>query len=91
MRLPQRHLEILEHALFDDGEIGRRRGRAVVVVADGGEPAFLRAVGPYRHQFGAKAQTAEHGGLDERRAGEIRLPAERAVEFGGVSDRLVDG
>ena len=60
MRLSKRHLEIPEHALFDDGEVGGFRGGAVVVEADRGERAGLRAIGDDRHQFGAEPQIVEH-------------------------------
>ena len=90
MRLTERHLEIPEHAVFDDRK--RRRGgwRPVIVEADRRERARLRAIGDNRHQLRAKLQPVEHLRFDEGGAGEIRLPAENPVEFGGVTDGFMD-
>ena len=91
MRLSDRHLEVLEDALLDDVEIGEGRGRAVVVIADRRQAPLLAPVGEDRHEVGAEAQIAQPIRLHKSCPGEIRLPAERAVELGRMADRLVDG
>ena len=88
---PERHLVIPEDALLDDGKLSLRAAHAIVVVADRGEAAFLRAVGHHRHQRAAELQAVQHLRQDEGGAGEIRLPAKRPVELGRVANALMDG
>ena len=91
LRLPQRHLVIAEDAVLDDGKFRALAAHAVVVVADGGEPALLRALGHDGHQGAAELQAVEHFRQDEGCAGEIGLPAERPVELGRMARAFVDG
>ena len=64
---------------------------ALVVVADRGQAVLDGAVAGDVHDVGAVLQRVELVVGRERRAGVVGLVAERAVELGGVADRLVDG
>ena len=54
--------------------------------------AFLRAVALNVHELRAVLERAEHllRRRDEARAGVVRLVAHRAIQLGGMADRLVD-
>src|SRR5262249_5610090 len=90
VRLADRHLIVPEYPAADDGKARIGTFHAIVVVAHGGQPALLAALGVDVHQRAAELQLAALIGGHEGGSGEIRLPSERTVELGGVSDRLVD-
>lgn len=64
---------------------------ALVVVADGRQAVLGRTVAHDVHHLGAVLQAAELVRRRERGARVRRLVAQRAVQLGGVPDRLVDG
>ena len=78
-----------QHAVADD--VPLLGPDALVVVADRGQAVLLRAVAPDVHHGGAVLEGAELVVGREGRAGVVGLVAQRAVELGGVTDRLVDG
>src|SRR5262249_42865968 len=80
----------LEYAVLDDRELSAYAAHPVVVEADGRQSTGLRSVGQDRHQRTAELEAAELLRRDEGRPGEIRLPAERAIEFGRMAGRFVD-
>ena len=88
MSLIANGLIVLENAFLDDREFGGQH--AIVVILHGGEAAVDGAVAEDVHQFAAETKLAHL--LSRKKAGarEIGFVTQRAIQFGGVPDGLVN-
>ena len=83
-----RGLPVHEHPVAHD--VPPLRLHAFIVIPHGREAAGLRAIGHQVDDGVAEAELAGVAGLEEAGAGHVRFPPQRAIEFRGVTDRLVD-
>ena len=74
---------------IDQPLVGRH---ALVVPRHARQRAFLRAIGLHVHERRPVLELADQllGRRDEARAGVVGLLADRAIELGGMADRLVN-
>ena len=76
--------------LRDDGSALRRHAFVIEGKSSKTRAVLLARVGNYVHQIAAIAQIAQLVQSKKRCAGEIRFHAQHAIEFNGMSDRLVN-
>src|SRR5687768_16028827 len=83
-------LIVVEDSVLDDEEIFGLY--TLVVVANRRARTGLGAIAADVHELGSIHQLAEHlfGRRNEAGAGVVRFVAERTIELGWMSDRLVD-
>src|SRR5689334_9735962 len=81
-------LIMLENALFNDRKLGGLH--AIIVVTRCREPAFVGAVAPDIDEAASDALLAHLIDGEKACAREVRLVTQRAVQFRGMPDTLMD-